>query len=65
MLRRGVDRGELPKDVDLEVARAMLVSPLILWKLMRRLTREGARERAERIVDTVLGGLRVDTGRDR
>lgn len=58
MLRRAVDRGELPERVDLEVARAMLVGPLMLWKLMRRLPRRGARERAERIVDGLLGGLR-------
>jgi AcrR family transcriptional regulator len=59
MLRRAVDRGELPDGVDLEVARGMLVGPLIFWKLMRRLPRKGARERAERIVDGLLGGLRA------
>jgi AcrR family transcriptional regulator len=62
VMSRGVDRGELPDGVDLEVARAMLLGPLILWKLMRQLTRRGARERAERIVDTVLGGLRSSAG---
>jgi AcrR family transcriptional regulator len=57
MIARGVDRGELPADVDPELVRALLVGPVLMWKLMRRLNRRGARERAERIVDTVLGGL--------
>lgn len=59
MLSRGVDRGELPEGVDLEVTRGMLVGPLIFWKLLRRLPRKGALERAERIVDTLLDGLRA------
>jgi AcrR family transcriptional regulator len=59
MLSRAVDRGELPGSIDLEVARAMLVGPLIFWKLLRRLPRKGARERAERIVDGLLDGLRA------
>jgi hypothetical protein len=54
-----VARGELPSDVDPELARALLVGPVLMWKLMRRLTRKGARERAERIVDIVLAGLRA------
>jgi AcrR family transcriptional regulator len=59
MIARGVARGELPSDVDPELARALLVGPVLMWKLMRRLTRKGARERAERIVDIVLAGLRA------
>jgi AcrR family transcriptional regulator len=54
---RGVERGELPADVDPELVRALLLGPVLMWKLMRRLTRQGARQRAERIVDVVLGGL--------
>jgi AcrR family transcriptional regulator len=61
VVSRGVDRDELPAGVDLELMRAMLVGPLILWKLMRRLNREDARERAEGIVDMVLEGLRATT----
>lgn len=63
MVSRGVERGELPQDVDPELVRALLVGPVLMWKLMRRLTRKGARERAESIVDTVLGGLRSTAGR--
>jgi AcrR family transcriptional regulator len=57
MLARGVERGELPADVDPELVRALLLGPIILWKLTGALTRRGSRRRAEQIVDTVLGGL--------
>jgi AcrR family transcriptional regulator len=57
MIARGVDRGELPADVDPHLVRALLIGPVILWKLTGRLPRRGARDRAERIVDTVLAGL--------
>jgi AcrR family transcriptional regulator len=59
MLGRGVERGELPSDVDAQMVRALLVGPVLTWKLLGRLTRQGARERAERIVDTVLAGIRA------
>jgi AcrR family transcriptional regulator len=58
MIARGVERGELPADVDPELVRGLLIGPIILWKLTGRLTRNGARDRAERIVETVLKGLR-------
>jgi AcrR family transcriptional regulator len=56
-LGHAVERGELPAGVDPELLRGLLVGPLLMWKLIGRLTRGGARERAEQIVDTVLGGL--------
>jgi AcrR family transcriptional regulator len=56
-LRHAVGRGELRAGVDPELLRGLLVGPLLMWKLIGRLTRKGARERAERIVDTVLAGL--------
>jgi AcrR family transcriptional regulator len=55
-LGHAVERGEL-QAVDPELLRGLLVGPLLMWKLIGRLTRKGARERAERIVDVVLGGL--------
>jgi AcrR family transcriptional regulator len=58
IIARGVQRRELPADVDPEFMRALLVGPVLMWKLMRRLTRKSAHERAERIVDTVLAGIR-------
>lgn len=60
MIARGVERGELPPGVDPELVRALLVGPIILWKLIGQLTPRGARGRAERIVDTVLEGLRAE-----
>lgn len=60
MITRGVDRGELPPQVDPELVRALLVGPIILWKLTGALTPRGVRGRAEKIVDTVLGGLRTE-----
>ena len=59
MIARGVERGELPPQVDPELVRALLVGPIILWKLTGALTPRGARGRAEKIVDTVLRGLRT------
>jgi AcrR family transcriptional regulator len=59
MIARGIDRGELPADADPHLIRALLIGPVILWKLLGRLKRQEARQRAERIVDTVLGGLRA------
>ncbi|MGH2678280.1 MAG: TetR/AcrR family transcriptional regulator [Actinomycetota bacterium] len=56
-LRHASERGELPADTDPELLRGLLVGPLLMWKLIGRLTRQGARERAEQIVDVVLGGL--------
>jgi AcrR family transcriptional regulator len=56
-LAHAEERGELPAGVDPELLRGLLVGPLLMWKLIGRLTRKGARERAERIVDVVLGGL--------
>jgi AcrR family transcriptional regulator len=56
-LGHAVERGELPPGVDPELLRGLLVGPLLMWKLIGRLTRKGARERAEQIVDAVLKGL--------
>jgi AcrR family transcriptional regulator len=58
VIGRGVDRGQLPAGVDPDLLRALLIGPVILWKLLGRLSRKDARHRAELIVDTVLGGLR-------
>lgn len=57
-LGHAVERGEFPADADPELVRGLLVGPLLMWKLIGRLTRQGARERAEQIVDTLLKGLR-------
>jgi AcrR family transcriptional regulator len=57
VLARAADRGEVPADLDPELVRGLLVGPIMIWKLTGRLTRRGARQRAEAIVDTVLRGL--------
>lgn len=62
ILSGGAERGELPAGADLDVARGMLVGPLILWRLIGRLSAEGVQGRAEAIVDTVLAGLRSAAG---
>ncbi len=59
MAARGVDRGELPSDTDPELLRALLIGPVLMWKLLGRLSRKGARDRAEAIDDPVLRGLRA------
>lgn len=62
ILARGVARRELPLGLDAELARDMLLGPVIVAKLSQRLTRRGSRDRAERIVDSLLGGLRAPRG---
>jgi|SRR5919106_4354239 AcrR family transcriptional regulator len=57
VLVRAAERGEVPADLDPELVRGLLVGPIMIWKLTGRLTRRGARQRAEAIVDTVLRGL--------
>jgi AcrR family transcriptional regulator len=56
ILARGVRRGELRADLDLELARDLLIGPMVFAKLTRRLPSRRAR-RAERLVDLLLGGL--------
>jgi AcrR family transcriptional regulator len=57
VLARAAERGEVPADLDAELVRGVLIGPVIIWKLTGQLTRRGARQRAEAIVDTVLRGL--------
>jgi AcrR family transcriptional regulator len=57
VLARAAERGEVPADLDPELVRGLLVGPIMIWKLTGQLTRGGARQRAEAIVDTVLRGL--------
>lgn len=57
VLARAAQRGEVPADLDAELVRGLLVGPIIIWKLLGRVSSRGARQRAEAIVDTVLRGL--------
>ncbi|MGW7070077.1 TetR/AcrR family transcriptional regulator [Streptomyces sp. NPDC054855] len=57
VLRRGAENGELPPDVDIVLANDLFVGPM----LVRTVLRSDAPledDLAERIVDTVLAGLR-------
>ena len=58
-LRRGIERGELPTSVDLELAIDQLVGVLLLRKLTGRLQRSDS-SLAERAVDMLLVGLRAE-----
>lgn len=57
VLRRGAANGELRTDVDLEMANDLLVGPMLLRTVMRPEAPLDD-DLAERIVDTVLEGLR-------
>jgi AcrR family transcriptional regulator len=58
VLRRGVERGELPADADLELARDLVIGPMIVRRVLGRMPRRRLREAAERLTDTVLAALR-------
>ncbi|WP_369211998.1 TetR/AcrR family transcriptional regulator [Streptomyces flavofungini] len=62
VLRRGVENGELRADVDIGMANDLLVGPMLLRTIMRSDTPLDD-DLAERIVDTVLEGLRPQAGR--
>lgn len=55
VLQRGVDRGQLPPDLDCDLAADLLVGPLFYRRLVSR--REVDAELLERAVDTVLAGV--------
>ncbi|MEU8069756.1 MULTISPECIES: TetR/AcrR family transcriptional regulator [unclassified Micromonospora] len=59
VLRRAVDRGELRADLDIEVAMALLTAPMLTQRMLRWHPERDERLLPERIVDTVLDGLRV------
>jgi len=54
-LRRGIDRGELPEDADVELAIDLLVGGLLLRRLTGRLRRSDPTP--DRAVDMLLAGL--------
>lgn len=56
--RRGIERGELPADTDVELAVDLVVGPLLLRRLTRRLRRSDP-TLPDRAVDIVLAGLQA------
>ncbi|MGD1217755.1 MULTISPECIES: TetR/AcrR family transcriptional regulator [Streptomyces] len=59
VLRRGQRNGELRTDLDIELLNDLFVGPMLVRAVMRPET-ELPEDLAERIVDTVLEGLRPD-----
>ncbi|MGX1616578.1 TetR/AcrR family transcriptional regulator [Micromonospora chalcea] len=58
VLRRAIDRGELRADIDIEVTMALLTAPMLTQRMLQWYAGD-ERMLPERIVDTVLDGLRV------
>jgi AcrR family transcriptional regulator len=58
LLERGVDRGELRDDLDLELAIDLLAGPVVYRLLIGRGELRGLEQRFERVVDLFLAGAR-------
>ncbi|MEU0151204.1 TetR/AcrR family transcriptional regulator [Micromonospora fulviviridis] len=59
VLRRGVDSGELRADLDIELAMALLTGPMLIQRVLRWHPELDERILPERIVDSVLQGIRA------
>jgi AcrR family transcriptional regulator len=59
ILTRGIDRGELNPDIDIEVAIDMMVGPIVFRKMTGALTVDTAQEFITALVDQALRGLRT------
>ncbi|GHJ55295.1 TetR/AcrR family transcriptional regulator [Micromonospora chersina] len=59
VLRRGVDSGELRADLDIELAMALLSGPMLIQRVLRWHPELDERILPERVVDSVLEGLRA------
>jgi AcrR family transcriptional regulator len=60
LLARGMERGELRVDLDIDVAVTLLVGPILYIVMMRSTAQPIDRATSERLVDGVLQGLRAD-----
>ena len=58
LLERGVDRGELRDDLDLELAIDLLAGPVVYRLLIGRGELRGLEQRFERVVELFLAGAR-------
>jgi AcrR family transcriptional regulator len=58
LLARGMERGELRSDLDVDVAVTLLVGPILYIVMMRSTSQAIDRGTSERLVDGVLQGLR-------
>ncbi|GAB3141098.1 TetR/AcrR family transcriptional regulator [Micromonospora sonneratiae] len=59
VLRRGVARGELRADLDIELTMSLLTGPVLLQRLLRWHAALDDTDLPERVVDTVLAGIAV------
>lgn len=59
VLRRGIHTGELRPDIDMEVAVAVLAAPVLAQRMLRWHPDLDMGTLPERVVDTVLAGLRA------
>ncbi|XBP96293.1 TetR/AcrR family transcriptional regulator [Micromonospora sp. CCTCC AA 2012012] len=59
VLQRGVTTGELRADLDIELVMAMLTSPMLIQRMLRWHPELDDRVLPERIVDTILDGVRA------
>ncbi|CAN5640436.1 hypothetical protein BH24ACT4_BH24ACT4_05010 [soil metagenome] len=60
ILRHGIDRGELPADIDLDLALDLIIGPAAYRCFLSHRATEP--DMLERTVDVVLAGLRSATG---
>nr|MDT0656524.1 TetR-like C-terminal domain-containing protein [Micromonospora sp. DSM 115978] len=63
VLRRGVRDGELRSDLDVELAVAMLVGPVLTQRMLRAQPKLDDRNLPARVVDAVLAGIAAPGGR--
>ena len=58
VLQRGVDRGELRADLDVELTLAMLIGPVLVQRVLRWHPGLDADKMPEQVVDALLAGMR-------
>jgi AcrR family transcriptional regulator len=57
LFQRGIDRGELPANADIDLGVELIMGPVMMRRLISKGPIRGARALSERHVDTVLAGL--------
>jgi hypothetical protein len=59
ILRRGIERGELRPDIDLDVAVDLFMGPMILRRMVGAMEEDAAEDYISRLADHALAGLRA------
>jgi AcrR family transcriptional regulator len=60
ILQRGIDRGELKPDIDIDLAIDMLVGPILFRKLIMQNRNPDMHELSARLIDTLMSGIGTD-----